>query len=294
MREVIEEFINYLSVERNLAQNTLSAYRRDLNQYFNFLEVRKIGLLDKIGKGDITAFMFRQKERGLAVTSVSRALAAIKMLHRFLMREGFSHSDPTVFLESPKLWKRIPEVLSIEEVEAMIKAAPPRGVEGIRDNCILELLYATGMRVSELTALSLADVNLEVGFVRCLGKGQKERVVPVGKRAIVSLYRYLKKSRPKLVKKDADRFFLSRLGKGLSRQSIWKIIKKYAKAARIKRPIKPHILRHSFATHLLERGADLRSVQEMLGHSDISTTQIYTHVNREHLRSIHQQFHPRP
>lgn len=294
MREVIDEFINYLSVERNLAQNTLVSYRRDLNQYFDFLKLRKVDLLDKIGKEDITSFMFHQKERGLSVTSVSRALAAIKMLHRFVMREGFSHNDPTVFLESPKLWKRIPEVLSVEEVEAMIKQASPRGTEGIRDNAILELLYATGMRVSELTGLRISDVNLEVGFIRCLGKGQKERVVPVGKRAIVSLGRYLEKSRPKLAKKDNETLFLSRLSKRLSRQSIWKLIKKYAKRARIKKSIKPHTLRHSFATHLLEHGADLRSVQEMLGHSDISTTQIYTHVNREHLRGIHQRFHPRP
>lgn len=294
MREVIDEFINYLSVERNLAQNTLSAYRRDLKQYFDFLQGRRIDLLDKIGKDDITSFMFHQKERGLSVTSVSRALAAIKMLHRFVMREGFSHNDPTVFLESPKLWKRIPEVLSVREVEAMIKEAVPRGTEGIRDNAILELLYATGMRVSELTGLRICDVNLDVGFIRCLGKGQKERVVPVGRRAVVSLNRYLERARPKLAKKDNDTLFLSRLGRGLSRQSIWKIIKKYARRARIKKPVKPHTLRHSFATHLLERGADLRSVQEMLGHSDISTTQIYTHVNREHLRGIHQRFHPRP
>lgn len=294
MREVIEEFINYLSVERNLAQNTLLSYRRDLNKYFEFLEDRKIEMPDKISKDDITSFMLSQKDKGLSVTSVSRALAAIKMLHRFILREGFSHSDPTTFLESPKLWKRIPEVLSVTEVEAMIKESYPRDWESIRDNAILELLYASGMRVSELVNLRIEDINLDVGFIRCIGKGQKERVVPIGKRATESLHRYLDKSRPKLAKKDSSVLFLSRLGKKFSRQSIWKIIKKYAKRARIKKSIKPHTLRHSFATHLLERGADLRSVQEMLGHSDISTTQIYTHVNKEHLRAIHQKFHPRP
>jgi integrase/recombinase XerD len=294
MREVIEEFINYLSVERNLAQNTLLSYRRDLNKYFGFLENRKIAVLDKINKDDITSFMLSQKDGGLSVRSISRALAAIKMLHRFVLREGFSHSDPTTFLESPKLWKRIPEVLSVSEVETMIKEAVPRDREGIRDNCILELLYASGMRVSELTNLRIGDINLEVGFIRCIGKGQKERVVPIGKRAAESLRRYLEKCRPQLAKKETDILFLSRLGKKISRQTIWKIIKKYARKARIKRAIKPHTLRHSFATHLLERGADLRSVQEMLGHSDISTTQVYTHVNKEHLRQIHQKFHPRP
>jgi len=294
MHEVIEEFINYLSVERNLAQNTLVSYRRDLNKYFDFLESRKVGLLDKITKEDITSFMLNQKDKGLMVTSVSRALAAIKMLHRFLVREGFSHVDPTIFLESPKLWKRIPEVLSVSEVEAMIKEAFPRDWESIRDNAILELLYASGMRVSELTSLRVQDVNLDIGFIRCTGKGQKERVVPIGKKAIESLRRYLERSRPKLAKKESNILFLSRLGKGISRQSIWKIIKKYAKRARIKKTIKPHTLRHSFATHLLEHGADLRSVQEMLGHSDISTTQIYTHINKEHLKQIHQKFHPRP
>lgn len=294
MREVIEEFINYLSVERNLAQNTLTSYRHDLNQYFDFLEKRRIEILDRVVKDDITSFMLFQKDRGLSVTSVSRSLAAIKMLHRFIVREGFSHTDPTTFLESPKLWKRVPEVLSVSEVEDIIKEAYPREWEGIRDNAILELLYASGMRVSELVNLKVTDVNLDVGFIRCIGKGQKERVVPIGKRAIESLRRYLDKSRPKLAKKETNILFLSRLNKKISRQSIWKIIKKYAKKARIKKTIKPHTLRHSFATHLLEGGADLRSVQEMLGHSDISTTQVYTHINKEHLREIHKKFHPRP
>jgi len=294
MREVIDEFINYLSVERNLAQNTLVSYRRDLNQYFDFLEKLKIDMLDKITKDDITSFMLSQKDKGLSVTSVSRAVAAIKMLHRFLAREGFSHSDPTSFLESPRLWKRIPEVLSVSEVEDIIKETRPRDWEGIRDNAILELLYASGMRVSELVNLRITDVNMDVGFIRCLGKGQKERVVPIGKRAIESLQRYLDKCRPKLNKNETNILFLSRLSKKISRQSIWKLIKKYAKRAKIKKVVKPHTLRHSFATHLLERGADLRSVQEMLGHSDISTTQIYTHVNKEHLREIHKKFHPRP
>jgi integrase/recombinase XerD len=217
------------------------------------------------------------------------------MFHRFLVREGHAKQDPTSLIESPKLWKRIPDVLSTDEVEAMIEASYPRDWQGIRDRALLELLYASGMRVSEVVNLKVSDMNLDIGFVRCLGKGQKERIIPVGKSAILALRRYLDKTRPKLAKKEATQFlFLSRMGKRISRQSIWKLVKQYALKAKIKKVIKPHTLRHSFATHLLERGADLRSVQEMLGHSDISTTQVYTHINKDRLKSIHQKFHPRP
>jgi integrase/recombinase XerD len=229
------------------------------------------------------------------MNSISRNLVAIKVFHRFLVREGYCKVDPTSLLESPKLGRRIPDVLSTEEVKAIIEASNPRDWQGIRDRAILELMYASGMRVSELVNLKVSDLNLDIGFVRCLGKGQKERIVPIGKGAVSAIRRYSEKTRAKLAKKNDNSFlFLSRIGTRISRQSIWKIIKKYAAIAKIKKKIKPHTLRHSFATHLLERGADLRSVQEMLGHSDISTTQIYTHINKDRLKSIHQQFHPRP
>lgn len=294
-KEFLEEFINYLSVERGLSGNTLSAYKLDLNKYFKYLNSQNIDSYDKINKNNITAFMLSQKQKEMSVNSVCRNLAAIKSFHRFLVREGLFKSDPTSLIESPKIFKHIPEVLSQQEVDAMIKASFSQNWQGIRNNALLELLYASGMRVSEIVNLKIEDLNLEVGFIRCIGKGQKERVVPIGKKAIVALKRYLEKVRTKLAKENSGSFiFLSRLGKKISRQSVWKLIKYYAKKARIKKVIKPHTLRHSFATHLLERGADLRSVQEMLGHSDISTTQIYTHVDKERLKAIHKQFHPRP
>ena len=217
------------------------------------------------------------------------------MFYRFLVRERILKSDPTSLIDSPKLWKKIPQTLSLNEVDALLSQPDLRDRQGIRDRAILETLYATGMRVSEAVNLKKDAVNLDVGFLRCIGKGNKERVIPLGKKAITSLKRYLEVSRPSLAKKkECEHLFLNRSGNKISRQSLWKIIKKYALLARIKKPIKPHILRHSFATHLLERGADLRSVQEMLGHSNISTTQIYTHVNKDRLKSIHKMFHPRP
>lgn len=295
MKELIDTFLNYLSVERGLSNNTIISYREDLNTYLDFIEKSNIDVLSKISKDNITNFMFAQKDKGIGVNSVARRLAAIRMFHRFLTRERILKSDPSTLIESPKLWKRIPETLSLNEVEVLIAQPNVRNVQGIRDKAILETLYATGMRVSEAVNLRKDNVNLDIGFLRCIGKGSKERVIPVGKKAIVSIQRYLEVSRPKLLKnKESEFLFVSRFGKKISRQSFWKIIKKHAQAARIKKPIKPHILRHSFATHLLEHGADLRSVQEMLGHSNISTTQIYTHINKDRLKSVHKQFHPRP
>ena len=295
MKEFIEEFLNYLSVERGLSNNTILAYRRDLKKYVGYLSRRSISSADKVSRDNITAFMQKQKEGGLSASSISRSLAAIKMFHRFLVRERLSKEDPTNLLETPKLWKRIPEVLSSSEIEAMIKVTHGRKWQEVRDNAILELLYASGMRVSELVNLKVENVNTDVGYVRCTGKGRKERIIPIGKKAQASTQKYANQVRGKLAKKNiTNDLFLSRLGKKISRQSVWKIIKQYARKANIKKTIKPHTIRHSFATHLLEHGADLRSVQEMLGHSDISTTQIYTHVDKERLKTIHKQFHPRP
>ena len=314
MKELIDSFLNYLSVERGLANNTIISYREDLNSYSDFIKKSNIDALSRITKSDITNFMLSQKDRGLSPNSISRRLAAIRMFHRFLSRERVLKSDPTNLIDSPKLWKKIPDTLSLNEVNALIAQPDVRDKQGARDRAILETLYATGMRVSEAVNLKIDNINLDIGFLRCIGKGNKERVIPLGKKAIISLKRYLECSRPSILnpvrntkakrseskisngvsKKESEFLFLNRFGKKLSRQSMWKLIKRYARQARIKKPIRPHILRHSFATHLLERGADLRSVQEMLGHANISTTQIYTHINKDRLKSVHRQFHPRP
>jgi integrase/recombinase XerD len=295
VRELIDSFLNYLSVERGLANNTIIAYREDLNNYLGFIEDSHIEALSKISKDNIMGFMLNQRDSGIAPNSVARRLAAIRMFHRFLARERILKADPSALIDSPKLWKRVPDTLSINEVEALIAQPNVHDTQGVRDRAILETLYATGMRVSEAVNLKKDNINVDIGFLRCIGKGKKERIIPLGKKAIASINRYLQVSRPKLLKsKESEFLFVSRFGNKISRQSFWKIIKKYAKLAHIKKPIKPHTLRHSFATHLLEHGADLRSVQEMLGHSDISTTQIYTHINKDRLKSVHKQFHPRP
>ena len=295
MKELIDTFLNYLSVERGLANNTIIAYREDLNNYLGFIERCHIEALSKISKDNITSFMLSQRDSGIAPNSVARRLAAIRMFHRFLARERILKVDPSTLIDSPKLWKRVPDTLTVNEVEALIAQPNVHDTQGTRDRAILEALYATGMRVSEAVNLKKDNVNLDIGFLRCIGKGNKERIIPLGKKAIASINRYLQTSRLELLKnKESEFLFVSRFGKKISRQSFWKTIKKYAKLARIKKPIKPHTLRHSFATHLLEHGADLRSVQEMLGHSDISTTQIYTHINKDRLKSVHKQFHPRP
>jgi integrase/recombinase XerD len=296
MEELIDSFLDYLSVERGLAKNTIASYRVDLRRYLAFISASGISALSKISKSNIMDFMLAEKEKGVSPVSIARRLAAIRMFHRFLARERILKEDPTNLIDSPKLWKKIPDTLSLNEVEALIAQPDPLDLQGCRDRAILETLYATGMRVSEAVNLRKDNVNMDVGFLRCVGKGNKERVIPLGKKAIHSIQRYLEFSRPKLLGKNsnAEFLFLNRSGKSISRQSLWKIIKRCGVKAKIKKLIKPHTLRHSFATHLLERGADLRSVQEMLGHSDISTTQIYTHINKDRLKSVHKMFHPRP
>jgi len=294
MKDFVEEFISYLAVERGLAENTLTAYRSDLGKYRRYLTDQNITDPTNVKRQKITDYLFHQKEKDLAITSICRSLAAIKMFHRFLVRENLAKDDPTALVETPKIWKRVPDVLSQPEIEAILCAAQGDGRQQIRDYAILEVLYASGMRVSELVELQIENLNLDMGYVRCVGKGNKERIIPVGKKAQQAVELYIRKVRPKLSKgRLTSDLFLSRLGRKLSRQSIWKIIKFYASKAGIKKTIKPHTMRHSFATHLLEHGADLRSVQEMLGHSDIATTQIYTHVDKERLKSVHKEFHPR-
>jgi integrase/recombinase XerD len=295
MEEFITAFLDYLSVERGLSRNTIASYREDLDQFAAFLKARSVSSMGAVTRGVISDFMFSQKNGGIAANSISRRLSCLRMYFRFLLRERIIRSDPTGLIDSPKLWKRIPETLSANEVEALLAQPNHRKPQGIRDRAILETLYATGMRVSEAADLRRENVNLDVGFVRCTGKGNKERIVPLGKKAVEAVKRYLDAARPGFLGgRECEFLFVSRLGKRISRQSLWKIIKKYASEAKIRKPIKPHILRHSFATHLLEHGADLRSVQEMLGHANIATTQIYTHVNKDRLKSVHKQFHPRP
>ena len=295
MNELIEQFLNYISVEKGMANNTLSAYKRDLSRFADYLKSKKIDSIDKVSRQMINSFMMAEKERGLASNSISRELACIKSFFKFLLKENIVKEDAATIIESPKLWKKLPYTLSVAEVETLLNAPNVRDLMEMRDKACLELMYATGMRVSELVNLKMDDINLGVGFAKCFGKGSKERIVPFGKKAKESLERYLEKSRPNFLKKHISNFlFLTRLGKPMSRQTFWKIIKRYVKIAKIKKKVTPHSLRHSFATHILERGADLRIVQEMLGHADISTTQIYTHVSKDRLKSIHQKFHPRP
>jgi integrase/recombinase XerD len=294
LKAFIDEFMNYLSVERGLAKNTLLAYRRDLDKYIDYLSQKNIKTASQVNREHVSNFMFDLKKHEMSPTTICRNLAAVKMFHRFLVRENLAKEDPTTLVDTPKLWMRIPSVLTQAEIESMIAAASGRKTQEIRDQAILEIFYASGLRVSELSDLKTTSINYEVGFVRAVGKGSKERIIPLGLKAREAVQKYLLKARAQLLKNQTnDVLFLSRLGKKISRQSLWAVIKFYARKANIKKTIKPHTLRHTFATHLLEHGADLRSVQEMLGHSDISTTQIYTHVDKERLKSVHKQFHPR-
>ncbi len=295
MQQYIRDFINYLNVERGLAKNTLLAYERDLQGYVAYLaDTHGIRTPEGIGREKITAYMQFEKKQDLTTSSICRCLAAIRMFHRFLVREGIVKDDPTDLIDTPRAWKLIPDVLSGSEVSSLINGANDRDKQSVRDKAIMELFYASGLRVSELVDLTVDRVSFDAGVVRCIGKGSKERLVPVGKKSLEALEKYMAHVRPKVLRgRPCDALFVSRLGKKMTRQSVWKLIKFYAEKLGIKKEITPHTLRHTFATHLLEHGADLRSVQEMLGHSDISTTQIYTHVDKERLRTVHKQFHPR-
>jgi integrase/recombinase XerD len=296
MKELVEEFLNYLSVERGLAKNTIESYRRDLSKFTDFLNRVGLASLEKVKRADITDYLMNQKDKNLEPTTLSRNLVAIKMLFRFLAREKFIKEDVTAIIEFPKTWKKLPDALSIEEVEALLGAPNLKDWQGIRDRAFLELLYASGMRVSEAAGLRVMDLNMDVGFVKCMGKGQKERIVPLGNKAKEAINRYMEKVRPDLVKKNPHEpnLFVNRFGRKIARQSLWTVVKSCARKARVKKRLTPHTLRHSFATHLLERGADLRIVQELLGHANISTTQIYTHINKDRLKAIHHKYHPRP
>lgn len=287
-----QEFLNYLSVERGLSQNTLLAYGRDLERYLGFMTGRKIQDLAKVQRKHILEYLAEERKGGLDTASLARRLVSIKVLHRFLLRERVLKEDVTSVLESPKLWKKLPHFLTREEIERVLKTVTGTKSAALRDRALLELLYAAGMRVSELVTLRTEDLHLDEGFIKCRGKGSKERIVPVGRKAAEACREYLKAARPKM-KAVTDHAFIGRKGKGLTRQFVWQMLRRYVKRAGIQKNVTPHTIRHSFATHLLEGGADLRIVQELLGHADIATTQIYTHVSRDRLKGVHAQFHPR-
>jgi len=293
--ELLDQFLSYLRIERGLSENTVSSYSSDLIKYFKYLDKKKkLPLL--VNREDIAGYLtFIKKENGYSARTIARNLSAIKMFYRFLISEGRLTDNPARLLEPIKLPSRLPGILSHDEVERLLAVPDNKTSLGQRDIAMLELLYATGLRVSELVGLHLVNVNLDPGFVRTIGKGSKERLVPMGDKARDAIKLYLTYGRPDLIKgKNVPHLFLNSRGSSISRQGFWKIIKKYGIIAGITKKITPHRLRHSFATHLLEGGADLRSVQIMLGHSDISTTQIYTHVSRERLKKIHEKYHPRP
>ncbi|MBI5183179.1 MAG: site-specific tyrosine recombinase XerD [Nitrospinae bacterium] len=294
MHDILDEFVNYLVIEKRLSRNTIDAYYRDIIRFLTFIGYNIIDDLKKIRRGDITSYLMELKREGLSSSSMTRHLVSIKVFYRFMLNQGFLEDDPTVNIESRRSGRRLPDVLSIQEVDRLLSQPDEDSFIGIRNMAMLEILYATGVRVSELISLKLNDVNLEVGYLISFGKGAKERIVPIGGAAKEKTIRYLNHSRERLIKgRSIPELFVNHSGKRMSRQGFWKIIKKYVRSAGIKGKISPHSIRHSFATHLLERGADLRSVQQMLGHSDISTTQIYTHVIKERLREIYDKSHPR-
>jgi len=294
MEILIEEFLDYIIVERGLTNNTRDSYRMDLEKFRLFLKSRNKLEADAIAREDIMDFLMEEKDKGSTPSTISRALVSIRMFFRYLSYTGYIRKDITEGLESPKLWKLLPEVLSIDEVDRLLSLPDIRTPEGIRDRAILEFMYATGLRISEVVNLSVSDVNLNKGYLRCLGKGNKERIVPIGKKAIKYLEKYIREVRPKYVKDLlATNLFLTRLGRPFTRQGLWKLIKGYSRRVRTGKNITPHTLRHSFATHMLSRGADLRVIQELLGHADITTTQIYTKVDRNRLKAVHKRFHPR-
>lgn len=295
VQDTLNDFFHYLQIERGLASNTLTSYRRDLNRYYEYLyETMKRTSWEAVSRNDIIRFLFMLRDDGKSSATIARTLSSIRLLHQFLIREKIVGHDATLHIETPKKERKLPAVLSSSEVEQLLNITTDTPL-AIRNKAMFELIYATGLRVSELVSLEMDDLHLMMGFVRCMGKGSKERIVPVGDIAKEALEKYLYESRSKLLKQQTgiNALFLNQHGRPLSRQGFWKVLKSVAREANITKNITPHMLRHSFATHLLENGADLRAVQEMLGHADISTTQIYTHVNKARLKDIYQEYHPR-
>lgn len=293
MESEIRAYINYLRVEKGLSQNTMHAYKRDINKFNIFVQERKLSA-SGVSRGDVVDFLGTLYRKGLDSRSVARHLVTIRGFFRFLLTEEMISQDPASNIESPKFRHSLPDFLSLEEVDRLLRQPDASAVVGLRDKTMIELMYSTGLRVSEMCNLRLADVQMDAGCLRCIGKGNKERIVPVGRKALSGVQEYLRKSRPQLLGDASSPYLVinSRGGK-LSREAFWKTLGEYGRKAGLRKSLSPHMLRHSFATHLLDRGADLRSVQLMLGHSDISTTQIYTHVVEERLKQVYKAHHPR-
>ena len=289
-------FLTHVKVEKGLSSNTVSAYKRDLVKFDGFARKRKLSL-EAISRDDLVDFLAGLYRQKLESRTVARQLVALRNFFRFAQIQELIPADPSVNLESPKIRRTLPGYLRLEEVERLLSQPNEKTSLGLRDRAMLEVLYSTGLRVSELISLGVSDLDAKVGCVRCIGKGDKERIVPVGRKALGMVDKYLREARPQLCGKGRSSgnptLFVNRRGGPLSRVGVWKILSAYGRCAGLRLPMKPHMLRHSFATHLLERGADLRSVQLMLGHADISTTQIYTHVVEERLKQIYKAHHPR-
>ncbi|WP_177503883.1 site-specific tyrosine recombinase XerD [Anaerosinus sp.] len=294
MEGYVNAFINYLAIERGLAKNTLESYGRDLKQFQNYMNDLNLEVEKDSNENMIQEYLKSLQTKGRAVSTISRNIAAIKAFYQYLVKENYLENDPSQSLDTPKVEKKLPKILSVHEVEELLKQPEIKSSGGLRDKAMLELLYATGIRVSELIALNISDINLDMGYVKCYGKGSKNRIVPLGSIAVKAVHDYIIKGRMKVVRTyDEPALFINHHGGRLTRQGFWKIIKKYAQEAGITKDITPHTLRHSFATHLLENGADLRSVQEMLGHADISTTQLYTQIVKNPLKEVYDKSHPR-
>ncbi len=291
--QAVDAFLTHLKVERGLSPRTVSAYGTDLASFLRFCETRHIETVEQITELQVVEYLVEISRQGLSVRTQTRHLVTVRSLFRFLLAERFLDSDPTTLVEGPRVGRHLPDVLSLDEVERLLAAPDPATPRGARDLAMIETLYATGLRVSELVGITIPEVDLETGLLRTLGKGSKHRMVPLGEAAVSAIHAYMEGARSEFLKFPTDVLFLTNRGKAMTRQGFWKLIKRYARAAGISKNISPHTLRHSFATHLLERGADLRAVQEMLGHADISTTQIYTHVTMTRLQQIYQQHHPR-
>jgi len=296
MEDHLKHFIRFLQMDKGMAQNTVTSYERDLKSYFHYLnKVEEIQSLNGVQRIQIVHFLAFLKDQGKSAKTLARHIASIRAFHQFLLRENITDHDPTVHIETPKSERSIPKVLSLAEVEKLLDTPQPEDHFGLRDKAMLELLYATGIRVSELISIDIEHVHIGMGFVRIMGKANKERIIPLGSAAATAIKQYLDQGRQQFIsaKHQEDALFLNHLGKRLTRQGFWKILKKLTKTAGISQELTPHTLRHSFATHLLENGADLRSVQEMLGHADISTTQIYATVTKTRLKDVYSKFHPR-
>lgn len=293
--EALHRFINYIVLRKGLSDNTVKAYENDLKRYVNFLETEQVNHASEVRPGHVRTFVSKLSELGMSASSLSRNISSIRMFHHFMIHEDQCENDPTETIELPKSPKKLPTVLEIQEIERLLTGIKTETGKGLRDRAMLELLYATGVRVSELISIRLDDLILAESFIRVFGKGSKERLVPVGEIALSWVTRYVETIRPSLVQKGKgdDYLFLSMKGRPLTREAVFIILRSYVNSANINKTVSPHTFRHSFATHLLEGGADLRSVQEMLGHADITTTQIYTHLDREYLREVIQTFHPR-